>query len=183
MTDNAAQTIPADLLPKDGRFGSGPSKVRPEQVDYLASLGTTLLGTSHRQAPVRNLVGAVREGLRRSSVSTHAMRISRRDTEIAGTRIQAGSTIMISLAAANADPAKFPDPLRFDVRRENAGEHIGLGRGRHFCLGAPLAPPEARIALETLYARLPGLRADLDEELEFKPSPVARVVVSQQVSW
>lgn len=63
MTDNAAQTIPADLLPKDGRFGSGPSKVRPEQVDYLAGLGTTLLGTSHRQAPVKNLVGAVREGL------------------------------------------------------------------------------------------------------------------------
>ena len=64
MTETAATpTIPADLLPKDGRFGSGPSKVRPEQVDYLASLGTTLLGTSHRQAPVKNLVGAVREGL------------------------------------------------------------------------------------------------------------------------
>lgn len=66
MTDTAATatpTIPADLLPKDGRFGSGPSKVRPEQVEYLAGLGTTLLGTSHRQAPVKNLVGAVREGL------------------------------------------------------------------------------------------------------------------------
>ncbi|GAA4727996.1 phosphoserine transaminase [Pedococcus ginsenosidimutans] len=63
VTQTAAQTIPADLLPKDGRFGSGPSKVRPEQVEYLASLGTTLLGTSHRQAPVKNLVGAVREGL------------------------------------------------------------------------------------------------------------------------
>jgi phosphoserine aminotransferase len=56
-------TIPAELLPKDGRFGSGPSKVRPAQVDYLAGLGTTLLGTSHRQAPVRELVAAVREGL------------------------------------------------------------------------------------------------------------------------
>jgi phosphoserine aminotransferase len=56
-------TIPAELLPKDGRFGSGPSKVRPEQVDYLAGLGTTVLGTSHRQAPVKGLVGAVREGL------------------------------------------------------------------------------------------------------------------------
>jgi len=63
VTQTAAQTIPADLLPKDGRFGSGPSKVRPEQVEYLAGLGTTLLGTSHRQAPVKNLVGAVREGL------------------------------------------------------------------------------------------------------------------------
>jgi phosphoserine aminotransferase len=57
-------TIPAELLPGDGRFGSGPSKVRPEQLDYLGSLGRTVLGTSHRQAPVKNLVGDVRQGLR-----------------------------------------------------------------------------------------------------------------------
>ncbi|MEO3936479.1 phosphoserine transaminase [Dermatophilaceae bacterium Soc4.6] len=56
-------TIPADLLPQDGRFGSGPSKVRPEQVAHLASLGRTVLGTSHRQDPVRRLVREVREGL------------------------------------------------------------------------------------------------------------------------
>lgn len=63
MTESAPLTLPAELLPKDGRFGSGPSKVRPEQVEYLASLGTTVLGTSHRQAPVKNLVRAVREGI------------------------------------------------------------------------------------------------------------------------
>ncbi|MFN8076887.1 MAG: phosphoserine transaminase, partial [Kineosporiaceae bacterium] len=55
--------IPADLLPSDGRFGCGPSKVRPEQVDYLASFGRTVLGTSHRQKPVKDLVRRVREGL------------------------------------------------------------------------------------------------------------------------
>jgi phosphoserine aminotransferase len=55
--------IPAHLLPADGRFGSGPSKVRPEQVEALAAVGRTLLGTSHRQAPVRSLVGRVRRGL------------------------------------------------------------------------------------------------------------------------
>ena len=64
MTETpAAVTIPAELLPQDGRFGCGPSKVRPEQLDYLASIGRTVLGTSHRQAPVRDLVGAVRDGL------------------------------------------------------------------------------------------------------------------------
>jgi phosphoserine aminotransferase len=63
VTDAAPVTIPAQLKPQDGRFGSGPSKVRPEQVDYLASLSRTVLGTSHRQAPVRGLVGNVREGL------------------------------------------------------------------------------------------------------------------------
>ncbi|NTW41143.1 MAG: phosphoserine transaminase [Cellulomonadaceae bacterium] len=56
-------TIPAHLLPADGRFGSGPSKVRAAQVDALAGVGRTLLGTSHRQAPVRAVVGRVREGL------------------------------------------------------------------------------------------------------------------------
>ena len=55
--------IPHHLLPADGRFGSGPSKVRPEQVQALTALGRTLLGTSHRQAPVRSLVGRVRAGL------------------------------------------------------------------------------------------------------------------------
>ena len=55
--------IPEDLRPEDGRFGSGPSKVRPEAVAALASAAPSLLGTSHRQAPVKNLVGRVREGL------------------------------------------------------------------------------------------------------------------------
>jgi len=55
--------IPAGLRPADGRFGSGPSKVRPEQIAALASSGTTYLGTSHRQAPVRSLVRRVREGI------------------------------------------------------------------------------------------------------------------------
>ena len=63
MTDTATLSIPAELLPQDGRFGCGPSKVRPAQVDHLAGLGRKVLGTSHRQAPVRNLVRHVRDGL------------------------------------------------------------------------------------------------------------------------
>lgn len=56
-------TIPAALLPADGRFGCGPSKVRREQLDYLAGAGSAILGTSHRQAPVKDMVGRVRAGL------------------------------------------------------------------------------------------------------------------------
>ncbi|MQA32726.1 phosphoserine transaminase [Modestobacter roseus] len=56
-------TIPTDLLPKDGRFGCGPSKVRPEALQALATVGAGLMGTSHRQAPVKGLVKRVREGL------------------------------------------------------------------------------------------------------------------------
>jgi phosphoserine aminotransferase len=56
-------SIPTDLLPGDGRFGSGPSKVRPDAVDRLASVSRSLLGTSHRQAPVKNVVARVRGGI------------------------------------------------------------------------------------------------------------------------
>jgi phosphoserine aminotransferase len=63
MSDPAEIVIPPGLLPSDGRFGSGPSKVRDAQVEALSAAGRTLLGTSHRQAPVRNLVQRVREGL------------------------------------------------------------------------------------------------------------------------
>ncbi|RYP85013.1 phosphoserine transaminase [Nocardioides guangzhouensis] len=55
--------IPADLLPADGRFGAGPSKIQTSHLDALAATGATLMGTSHRQAPVRNTVGRVRDGL------------------------------------------------------------------------------------------------------------------------
>jgi len=59
----ATITIPTDLLPVDGRFGCGPSKVRPEQLAYLAGAGAALFGTSHRQAPIKDLVGRVRTSL------------------------------------------------------------------------------------------------------------------------
>ena len=57
-------TIPDNIKPRDGRFGSGPSKVRPEQLKALSTTAAGLFGTSHRQAPVKDLVGRVRDGLR-----------------------------------------------------------------------------------------------------------------------
>ena len=62
---NAEQTvkIPSELLPADGRFGSGPARIRPAQLTALQALGTTVMGTSHRQAPVKNLVARIRTGL------------------------------------------------------------------------------------------------------------------------
>ncbi len=58
-----AVKIPTDLLPADGRFGAGPSKIQTSHLDALAATGSSLMGTSHRQAPVKNTVGRVREGL------------------------------------------------------------------------------------------------------------------------
>jgi phosphoserine aminotransferase len=64
MSPTATLEIPHDIRPADGRFGSGPSKVRPEQLRHLAEHGVGIMGTSHRQAPVKQVVGRVREGLR-----------------------------------------------------------------------------------------------------------------------
>src|SRR3954452_9011946 len=59
----SALLIPEELKPADGRFGAGPSKVRPEQLRHLADHGLSVMGTSHRQAPVKGVVKRVREGL------------------------------------------------------------------------------------------------------------------------
>ncbi|HKD89530.1 MAG TPA: aminotransferase class V-fold PLP-dependent enzyme, partial [Streptosporangiaceae bacterium] len=63
MSDPARIAIPAGLLPSDGRFGSGPSRIRDAQLEALSAAGRTLLGTSHRQAPVRKVVQRIRDGL------------------------------------------------------------------------------------------------------------------------
>jgi cytochrome P450 len=125
----------------------------------------------------------VEEGLRRWPPSSTLYRLATRDAELAGVRIPAGSMVAVNVAAANADPAHFPDPLRFDPRRPNVTDHLGFGAGRHFCLGSPLARPEARIALETLYDRIPDFTADLSQEVEFAANFVARSMLSLRASW
>src|SRR4051812_49921709 len=63
MSTTSQLRIPDDLKPSDGRFGCGPSKVRPDQLEHLLGAGRSIMGTSHRQAPVKGVVRRVREGL------------------------------------------------------------------------------------------------------------------------
>ena len=78
------------------------------------------------------------------------------DVEVFGHRFRTGDTVGCLLAAANRDPARFPDPDRFDPVRP-AGPHLAFGAGIHFCVGAPLARAELATALPILFARRPGL--------------------------
>jgi cytochrome P450 len=76
-------------------------------------------------------------------------RVTAREVELEGGRIPAGATVFLLLGSANRDERKFPEPDRFDVTR-NPQDHVGFGYGIHYCLGAPLARLEGRIALEAL---------------------------------
>jgi cytochrome P450 len=102
--------------------------------------------------------GMLEEALRYDSPAQRVRRQAVGEQEIAGVRIPAGAQMVVLLGSANRDPDHFPDPDRFDIRR-NPKDHVALGAGPHYCLGARLARLEARIGFETVFERLGTLRA------------------------
>lgn len=102
---------------------------------------------------------AIEEGLRWECPLLSILRTATVDTEIEGVPIPAGAAVAVHLGAANRDPARWPDPDRFDVFRPPR-PHIAFAVGPHVCLGMHLARMETRVLLETLLDRLPGLRLD-----------------------
>ncbi|GAA2757725.1 cytochrome P450 [Actinopolymorpha rutila] len=119
----------------------------------------------------RTLVPAtIEESLRFLSPFAALARVTNTDVEVGGARIPAGQMIMVVLAAANRDPRQFTDPNVFDPGRD-PNPHLAFGRGIHFCIGAPLARLEGRVALNILLDRFPHLRTDPDEPPTFLPSP------------
>jgi len=99
---------------------------------------------------------AVEEMLRFDSPVTNSGRIADRDTGVGGCPVHKGESLSVSLAAANRDPAVYPDPDRFDIERADT-HHQAFGGGRHLCLGAHLARLEAQEAILGLLARYPKL--------------------------
>ncbi|MBV8931616.1 MAG: cytochrome P450, partial [Kutzneria sp.] len=83
------------------------------------------------------------------------------DVVIGGATIQAGQTVLLGIASANRDPARFDSPELLDLGRQD-GQHLSFGLGAHYCLGAPLARLEAEVAIGTLLRRLPDLALDTD---------------------
>ncbi|WP_283134573.1 cytochrome P450 [Rhizohabitans arisaemae] len=119
----------------------------------------------------RSLVpGAIEESLRMLSPFAVLARVNEEEVELGGARVPPEQLLMVWLSAANRDPAWFPDPDVFDPARD-PNPHLAFGRGIHFCLGAPLARLEGRIALNILLDRYPGLRTDPGESPTFSPSP------------
>ncbi len=134
-----------------------------ENVQHVISAGVlTLLEHPDQLAELRarpaRLADAVEELLRYTSPNQTAIRrFPTGPLEIGGVRIPAGDTVLFGLASAHRDPARYPDPDRFDIDRADKA-HLALGHGMHYCLGAPLARLQLTLALGALIERLPRLR-------------------------
>ncbi len=116
------------------------------------------------------LGSAIEEMLRYDGPVQSTARFPKQGVEVDGIEIPPGSIVVVVIAAANRDPAKFSDPERFDITRD-PNDHLAVGEVIHFCLGAPLARMEARIAFSTMLERFPRLRLrDPGAELVYKGS-------------
>jgi len=143
VSDPTTIVIPADLKPADGRFGCGPSKVRPEALAALAAAGASLLGTSHRQAPVKNTVKRVRQGL------------------AALFSVPEGHEVVLGNGGATA----FWDIAAFGLVRERS-QHLHFGefssKFAEVCKGAPWLGEPTVIKSEPGTHPLPKAEAGID---------------------
>ena len=127
------------------------------------------------------LANAVEESLRLEPAAAVIDRYATRDTRLGDAQIARGELVRLSIAGANRDPHFFPDPDRFDVRRENARLQVAFAHGPHVCIGMHLARLEAHTAVGRVLARLRGLRLDparpsAPRGLVFRKPPTLHVV-------
>ncbi|MER5307221.1 cytochrome P450 [Streptomyces sp. NPDC002773] len=157
-------------------------------VNLIANTVRNLLTHPEELAALRAdpglLDGTIEESLRYDGpVETSTFRFTREPVTLGGADIPAGASVLVAIGALDRDPARFPDPDRFDIRRDTRG-HLAFGHGIHYCLGAPLARLEGRIALRTLLDRFP--RLELDPEgppWEWLPGLLMRGVRHLPVRW
>lgn len=150
----------------------------PTTADMISATLYNLLANPQQLQQVKAnpalAAGAVEEALRYDPPVHTTIRFSTEDCEIDGVRIAANSPVYVVMGAANRDPARFPDPDRFDINRD-PNDHLSFGDGIHFCIGAASARIQGRLAVNMLLERFPRLRlADPQWQPVFKGSSMAR---------
>jgi len=118
------------------------------------------------------------EGLRLDTSVFGLYRTARRDVTIGGVDIPAGDMVFLLWGSANRDESKYDDPLAFRPGRDRKAPDMTFGRGIHYCIGAPLARLQLRIALQALAAHLPGLHLAPDTPVRYRPIPQFRALES-----
>lgn len=155
----------------------------------LIATGTLLLLTHPdqltrlRQDPI--LLGTAVEELLRlgSPIDVATERYARETAEVAGIVIPRGSLVLVGIVSANADGERFPEPERLDLGRED-NHHVAFGLGPHYCLGAPLARLEGRVAIGSLVRCFPELRLAVSpEQLRWRAGVSFRGLMSLPVRW
>ncbi len=126
---------------------------------------------------------AVEEMLRISAPVFTWKRLTKAPVQVGGVDLPAGTNILLLLGSANHDEHVFPEPERIDLHRDNASRHLSFGLGIHFCIGAPLARLEAKIVLEELSSRLPGLRLAADQRFDYSANSTFRGPSHVLVTW
>jgi cytochrome P450 len=123
------------------------------------------------------------EEIARFDTPTHIfLRLTTKETTVAGQRLSAGAEIAVWLAAANRDESVFERAEEFDITREPR-PNVVFGHGAHFCLGAGLARRQIEVSLRLLTERLPGLRLVADQRIRFRPTLDHRGPLSLQLTW
>ncbi|TAE27151.1 MAG: cytochrome P450 [Cytophagales bacterium] len=126
---------------------------------------------------------AVEEILRYSPSIVSWRRKSLEASEIGGMSIPAGANLLLVMGSGNRDDAQFDEGDTFNIERPNAKEHLSMGFGIHFCLGAPLAKLESKVVLEELTRTIPNLHIKPDQLFQFAPNTSFRAPVALNVQW
>jgi cytochrome P450 len=125
----------------------------------------------------------VEEELRLDGPVLATMRRTSETVEVGGATIPEGAMVYVVLGSANRDEALCPDGGTYDHDRKLAAPHVAFGYGIHFCIGAPLARLEMRIALEQLAERLPSLRLAPGQGVRYNPNLILRGPSQLHVEW
>lgn len=191
-------TAMAQLTDDGGRPALSPSRINMHIHEMIAAGNDTtanlmahmvqyLVTDPQALSSVRSdpavMANAVEEGLRwRGSAPGH-FRLTTADVQISGVDVPAGSLLWLVYISASNDETHFPDPRQFDVHRANAKDHLAFGKGRHMCMGAPLARLMGRIGLQVLFDRIPDLEVVDGQPLEYLPMLTVLTLKSMHVRW
>jgi cytochrome P450 len=126
---------------------------------------------------------AVEEILRFSPSIVTWRRRAKEDIEIGGVHFKTGDNILLVMGSGNRDETVFNEGDTFDISRKNAAQHLSMGHGIHFCLGAPLAKLESKVVLEELTQRLPNLTVKPNQLFEFAYNTSFRAPVALHAEW